>query len=53
MTKVRMVFSWHSVYVDDMIITFNPKNTILGSVGFVLTIYARDGDENVVTGLFG
>ena len=30
-TKVRMVFSWHSVYVDDIIITFNHKNMILRS----------------------
>jgi len=34
MTEIRMMFLWHSVYVDDIIITFNPKNTILGRVGF-------------------
>ena len=56
MTKMRMIFSYDSVYVDDIIITFNPKSiktSFQGELVFLIMMGAPDGDENIVTMLFG
>ena len=55
MTEMRMIFLCDSVYVDDVIITFNPKSiktSYQGELVFLVMMVEPERDENVVTMLF-